>query len=112
MNQTEAIRAALAELGNEAETDEIRNWVKRKGVSPSASFDSIVSKERRKAQEAKTDTDLVQGMKALRELLDTHQDELPGLVEQFERVHSLCGGWQRVRELLDVLKPSEPKKKK
>ena len=48
MNQTEAIREAFKELGRDATRDEVEAWLTRHAVERTASFDSIVSKERKK----------------------------------------------------------------
>lgn len=56
MKQSEAIRQALAELGTDASREDVEGWVRAKGITPTGTFASMLSQERRKLRESDPDT--------------------------------------------------------
>jgi hypothetical protein len=97
MTQTEAIRAAFAELGANAERSEVERWAKRHGVKVTASFGSLVARLR------PVEPIPVARLKALRDIIGDREAFLSQMVT-VRRAVELAGGWDELAELLDLLK--------
>lgn len=111
MTQTEAIREALDELGEDASTEAVREWAKTKKVKPGASFDSIVSHEKRKRRkgsepDAEQRQEWIASLKEVRALLTKYgKAKFLEMVDDFEKVLATAGSCEGIRELVKALEP-------
>jgi hypothetical protein len=110
VKQTDAIRAALLELGLDAPKETLKEWVMAKGVNPTDSFASQVSQQKKRLRERgesdqpsspKTRTLDVVALIELRKLVGADPKAFKQVVAKVERAVEMVGGFDQLCAFLD-----------